>query len=99
LKYNFATLVYNGIQQTILFYNNEQSCKNQGKIWAYVKEIENFACGACIDLPIPFRNAQDMSSCLTAYLQVRRTPQQIVAVLQRARPEDNILIHPSHHLN
>lgn len=92
IKINFSVLVVNGIQQAVNYYQQKNECEAEGKLWLYMNQVADEQCTVCGDLPIFYKNVFDISSCLTNYLQIPRTPQQIVDVLRRAKPEDNILI-------
>lgn len=91
IKINFSLLVYNGIQQAVNYYNQKKNCEEEGKLWLYMNQVADDQCTVCGNLPIFYKNVFNISSCLTNYLHVPRTPQQIVDVLRRAKPDDDIL--------
>lgn len=68
---------------------DQRRCEAAGYIWSFAEFFDNYICSFCADLPVAYEDAFAPLTCLNFLLEPREQA-QILALLDRYRPEHNI---------
>lgn len=91
-KMKFFYMLAQGVQVIIQRYLDKKTCEENGLLWMYMDRVSDYVCSFCGDFPVYYRNIFTAKDCLSNYLHVARNVTDIVRLLNRIQPTDNITI-------
>lgn len=72
------------LQNLYQFFVQKNNCEADHKTWAYMKQIQDYACSICGDLDhIYYKNVFSSQGCLDGFLAYPQIPQNIIQLLNR----------------